>query len=175
LVTCGGEARRRVGGGGAPAAAAAGGPAGTRSAHLEVALAERVADGLVVVGEDDLVRCVVEQLVLRLLLLELVLEVVEPPVQSPERIDRVLVLEADLDVVLALLRRHLRCGGRWRRWRKSAARRSRNFTNDFFFRRVTSSTASSTSSASPDGLTPCARRVPRSLVHLVARRRLAQR
>ena len=60
-------------------------------------------DGLVLVGQDHLVRRVVEQVVKRLFLLDLVLDVVLPVVESPEGIDGPLVLGPHLDIVPMLL------------------------------------------------------------------------
>jgi hypothetical protein len=56
-------------------------------------------DGLVLVGQDHLVRRVVEQVVKRLFLLDLILDVVLPVVESPEGIDGPLVLGPHLDIV----------------------------------------------------------------------------
>ena len=59
----------------------------------------RALDHLLVVGEDELVRRVVEQVVLRALRLQLLLEVVHTPVEPTELVDALLVLEADGDVL----------------------------------------------------------------------------
>lgn len=56
-------------------------------------------DGLVLVGQDHLVRRVVEQVVKRLFLLDLVLDVMLPVVQSPKGIDGPLVLGPHLNIV----------------------------------------------------------------------------
>jgi hypothetical protein len=57
-------------------------------------------DHLLVVGENELVRRVVKQVVLRALRLQFILQVVHSSIEASKLVDALLVLEADLDVVV---------------------------------------------------------------------------
>ena len=71
----------------------------------------RAPDGLVIICEDQLVGCVVEQLVLRLLGLEVLLEVMHATVEAAKLVDALLVLETHLHVVVVVVRLRARTRG----------------------------------------------------------------
>jgi len=77
-------------------------------------------DWLVVVGENELVGGVVELVMQRALLLDLLLNLVQARVEASELVDRLLVLQAHLNVLL----RRLRAQGRARA-RQSVGRATR--------------------------------------------------
>ena len=82
-------------------------------------------DGLVLVGQDHLVRRVVEQVVKRLFLLDLILDVVLPVVESPEGIDGPLVLGPHLDIVPMFLPSARSTSGAMRGERRAGVEASR--------------------------------------------------
>lgn len=72
--------------------------------HPILPIYQRSPDGLVVVCKDEFILRVVEELVRRVLLLELLLELMQAAVEPTESVDRLLVLTAHLHVVVLALR-----------------------------------------------------------------------